>query len=329
MLNPMQLEALLQRRYGSVKRGKGGRELITKCPVCGKRKLSVNTITGLYQCWHGCVSGHVDKLFGDVRIARNEQIEFRKAAPIARGVDLPGELVPLMSLSEEHQAIQYLINRGFNPKELDEIYGLRYCSMGKKYAGGLFDTSNTLVIPVYADGLLTGWQSRLLYDPKELDDATCTALGFPKDEDGDWLRPPKYFTMPGLDKGKILYNYDWARRSNLVVVCEGVFDALAVGRCAVATFGKGVTEYQANILKSYWDLIIILLDPGDAEADMIKLNKALDKGTAPTFYVMLQGYKDAGETPREEIWRQIDQTMRDHPVLGPSGKTLDTYQFIV
>jgi DNA primase len=166
----------------------------------------------------------------------------------------------------------------------------------------------------------------LLYDPDKLDDRACEALELIKDEDGDWVKPPKYFTMPGLDKGKIFYNYDWARQSNMVVVCEGVFDAIAVGRCAVAAFGKGLTDEQVNMLRAYWDLVVVLLDPGDAEKEMIALSKKLPVNT---LYMMLRGYKDAGEAPREEIWRQIDMAVQQNPDLASGGRGLETYHFVV
>ena len=327
-MNPMQLELLLRQRFGSVRRGHGkhGLELITRCPICKKQKLSINAKSGLYQCWRGCIAGHVDKLMSDVKMARTELAEVKRAAPLAGNVDLPGDLIPLTSLEDSHQAIQYVKNRGFDPRMLDEQFGIRYCGAGKSYAGGLFNTTNTLMIPVYMGGILIGWQARLLYNPDELNDNMCEALRFIKDEDGDWVRPPKYFTMPGLDKGRILYNYDWARQSNLVVVCEGVFDAIAVGRCAVATFGKGVTEQQARLLKAYWDLVVILLDPGDADKEMDKLDHTIPVNS---IRVQLKGYADAGETPREEIWRQIDETIRQNDELSNANIGLENYRFIV
>jgi hypothetical protein len=328
MYNPVQMEAFLLQRFGTVRRGHGkkGLELITKCPVCGKRKLSVNTNTGLYQCWRGCVSGHVDKLLGNIRAMKLTTFA-PKPVSVARDVDSPGELIPLTTLDDDHQASVYLQQRGFNVRILEDHYGFRYCRQGKKYANGLFDTTNTIIIPVYKGGTLIGWQSRLLYNPDGLDDRACEGLGFIKDEDGDWVKPPKYFTMPGLDKGKILWNYDWARQSNIVVVCEGVFDAVAVGRCAVACFGKGLTDNQVNMLKEYWDLVVLLLDPGDADKQMALLDQSsLMNNALP---VHLEGYKDAGEAPQAEIWRQIDQAIAEHPILAANNRTLDTYRFVV
>ena len=327
-MNSIQLEGFLRQRYGAVKRSRGrhGLELLVQCPICKKRnKLSINANTGMYQCWHGCISGHIDKLLGDVKAARFDQQEFRKPAPTAGPVDLPGELIRLVDLDQDHQAVQYLVGRGFNVKELDELYGLRYCREGKRYAGGLFNTSNTIVIPVYANGLLTAWQSRLLYNPDKIEDPeVMEALGWRQDEDGEWVRPPKYFTAPGWDKGKNFLNWDWARQGNLVVVVEGAFDAFAVGRCAMATFGKGVSEDQMRLLATYWDLAVLLLDP-DARKDAERLYA----GNPNCILMDLEGYKDAGEAPRDEIWRQIDRTVANHPVLARAGRTLDTYKFLV
>jgi hypothetical protein len=60
------------------------------------------------------------------------------------------------------------------------------------------------------DGKLVGWQSRLLYTPDNMTDDECEAMGFVKDDDKDWVKPPKYWTSPGLEKGRVLFNYDWA-----------------------------------------------------------------------------------------------------------------------
>ena len=327
-MTPQRLEGFLQKRYGVVKRsrGKHGLELIVRCPVCKKQKLSINANTGMYQCWKGCVSGHVDKLLGDVRAAKFEQAyQVRPQPTRAPGCELPGELIPLVELDQDHQAIQYLVNRGFDPRELDEQYGLRYCREGRRYAGGLFDTTNTIVIPIYQNGTLIGWQSRLLYSPEKIEDPkVMAALGWKQDEDGDWVKPPKYFTSPGLSKGELLYNYDWARQGNLVVVTEGVFDCIAVGRSAVATFGKGVSDTQMRLCGTYWDLTVLLLDP-DAIQDAERLSARYNN----CIVVKLEQYKDAGEAPRSFIWQAIDQAISGNQVLAAAGKTLDSYRFLV
>jgi DNA primase len=151
--------------------------------------------------------------------------------------------------------------------------------------------------------IVIGWQSRLLYDPAKLNDSECSAYGLQRDEQGKWIRPPKYFTSPGLDKGRVLYNYLNARNYPFVVVTEGVFDAFSVGPSAVSLFGKTPTEKQVNLIQTYWDEVILLLDP-DANTEMRAAYRRLTLSVR-VIHVPLTGAKDAGDMPREEIWRQI------------------------
>lgn len=301
--DPDQLEAELSRRFGRVTRSQGhnGLELICDCYVCGEHKLSVNAVSGIYKCWRGCCSGTVQKLLGK-KLPMTEAPVVRKERH--RGYVEPGTLVPLSSVGDDNPAAVYLASRGFSHRDLGRDFGFRYCSVGRQFAKGVFDTTGTIVAPVIVDGREIGWQARLLYDPDKLSDERCAMLGFQWDpEKGKYKRPPKYFTMPGMDKREILWNYDNARRSDTVVVTEGVFDAARVGRCAVATFGKAVSDTQVGLLQQYWRHIVLLLDP-DAAKDTARV-RAMFGPTVDVVPVALRGYKDAGETPRGEIWSQV------------------------
>lgn len=298
------IEALLTRKYGKVKRGKGakGPELIINCPFCRhKFKLYVNVLNGIFHCFRCGEAGSIDRLI-EYKPAHVVH-EVVQEKPLPSDCVLPGTLLELHTLESEHPAIKYIVRRGFDPMELNDVFGVRYCQAGETFAQK-YDTTNSLIFPMWFKNKLIGWQSRLLYDPDKLTDAECGMMGMPQDEDGDFVKPPKYWTSPGLPKGRILFNYDWAQTSDVVVVCEGTFDAMAVGKCGVATLGKGVTEQQAELLKSLWKVVVILLDPGDADAEMKALQMRIE-GSALAVRVDLKGYKDAGEAPRYEIWKQI------------------------
>ena len=323
MLNPVQLEAVCRAKFGFVKRsmGSNGLEIITRCPRCGRRKLSINAVTGIYRCFHGCHGGHVERLLEDVKLGLLSMPTPIQARPV--DASMPGTLVPLTELANDHHAVEYVRRRRLDPVYLENNYQIRYCSEGRSYARGLFNTSNTLVIPVYMGGKLMGWQSRLLYDPDKVPESDCAAMGFIQDPDGGYLRPPKYMTMPGMSKGSILWNYDLAVNSEIVAVCEGVFDALAIGRCAVATFGKGVSDTQCGQLATMnRKLILGMLDP-DAEKENISLCASLSARGVPSLPVNLKGYHDAGEAPQLEIWKQIDSTMKSN------GLKLEDYKLFV
>lgn len=301
--DPDRLEAELARRFGRVTRSQGhnGLELICDCYVCGEHKLSVNAVSGIYKCWRGCCSGTVQKLLGK----KLPMTTAPAPKPVRKaGYIEPGSLVPLASVPDDGPAAAYLGARGFDHRALGADFGFCYCGAGRQFFKGVFDTTNTIVAPVTVDGKGVGWQARLLYDPDKLDDAGCAMLGFKWDaKKAKYVRPPKYFTMPGMDKREVLWNFDNARRSDTVVVTEGVFDAARVGRCGVATFGKAVSDTQVGLLQQYWRHVVLLLDP-DAGKEA-RRTKAMFGPTVDAVEVHLEGYKDAGETPRRELWSQI------------------------
>lgn len=325
------IENILSARYGRVRKqqGQNGTELITRCPVCHKFKLSVNPQRGVYRCWYGCSSGPVQKLISDVNLGVfvnpfARPVEVKKSAEYIS----PGDLVPLTDLDDEHQAIAYLRSRKINPTYVNDVFGLRYCTRGQRFAGGLFNTQNTLVIPYYLNDALIGWQSRLLYNPDEVPENIRESMGFIKDPDGDWIVPPKYFTMPGMSKGSALWNFDWARHSELVVICEGVFDVISVGRCGVAAFGKSLSDEQISTIATYWRVAVILLDPGNADSEMRQLTTTLSRSTI-TVPVRLEGYEDAGEAPRKEIWRQIGVAMGNNQLIQKAGITPEKLEILI
>lgn len=301
--DPEWLESELSKRFGRVTRSQGhnGLELICNCYVCGEHKLSVNAVSGIYKCWRGCCSGTVQKLLN--RRVRMTTAPARKAER-KLGYVQPGTLVPLATVGDDNPGAVYLRARGFDYRELGSDFGFAYCSPGRQFAHGVFSTTNTVVATVVMDGKEVGWQARLLYDPDKLDDAHCAMMGIMWDaEKRKYVKPPKYFTMPGMDKREILWNYDNARRSDTVVVTEGVYDAARVGKCAVATLGKYVSDKQVDLLQQYWRHVVILLDP-DAAKEAKRL-RAMFGPTVDVVLVTLRGYKDAGEAPRKEVWSQI------------------------
>lgn len=70
---------------------------------------------------------------------------------------------------------------------------------------------------------------------------------------------PKYMSSP-WPKGDAIWNPN-ALNDNHVIICEGVFSAIAVGSHAIALCGKTITEPQAKrIVKASIPKITIMLD---------------------------------------------------------------------
>lgn len=315
-------KSALERRFGSVTESSGsnGVELIVDCPWCDRHKLSVNPGKGVFHCWHCGEAGTTWKLMGRrVSVSTVEDpYEKRRRRTQRQGYLSPGEIVPVGTLPDEHEACLYLRNRGFDPKVVSSTFDLCYCRKGRKYGDGIYDTTGTLIIPVQLNGELVAWQSRLLYDPSKVSPGEEAAMGWKFDaERGKYRAPPKYFTMPRFDKGRTFFNFDQASRFGFCVVTEGAFDAMSVGPCAVAAFGKSLTDAQVDILRSVWPLVILLLDP-DAEKDQESLASRIGSG-CKVVPVHLAGYKDAGDAPHIEVVRQI--------ILSATAEKVDLRQY--
>ncbi len=148
-----------------------------------------------------------------------------------------------------------------------------------------------------------------IVDPKT-DKVKKKLMGAP----GDTIdTPPKYFHF--FDKKTAVGNFDLARNFKTCVVTEGWTKAIRVGKCAVVTFGKMITDDQIRAIGTYWDRVILLLDKDGENLyhDQMHRRSGLVKpGLVSRFAAMtevhavtLEGYDDPGDAPHAEIWRQL------------------------
>ncbi len=81
---------------------------------------------------------------------------------------------------------------------------------------------------------------------------------------------PRYVNPP-WEKADALWNWQALGKAEEIVICEGVFSALAVGDHALALLGKSATEQQvARIVRHQPRQICLMLDKG-AEAEAMRL----------------------------------------------------------
>ncbi len=202
----------------------------------------------------------------------------------------PGRCAKLTSLTANGDVLTYLRNRkggGFDPKMLEDKYNVSYCFDA---ADDFPLMTNRLLIPVYYHGMLVGWQGRAIDDE---------------------IRP-KYYTMPGFPKGRVLFNFDVAKSKPFVVVCEGVFDAIRVGDCAVAVLGSQITSMQSKLLYYNWKhgAMLILFDPDDEKAQerartTVKVCRDKDFFRGGVANIVLPEGKDAADMNHDEVWQEI------------------------
>jgi DNA primase len=120
-------------------------------------------------------------------------------------------------------------------------------------------------------------------------------------------RPTEY------GKNNTIFNLNWAKYSDKIVITEGVFDALTIGGdSGVGTFGKMITTEQVDLLIRETEerqLPIYLYLDRDAIDQMIKSAHRI-KAKAPNrplYFVLGDKKRDANDLGPEKVQELIDQ----------------------
>ena len=254
-----------------------------------KPKLQINIQTQKWHCWVSNQGGHnlfqlfkklkaskehfdeLVELVGDKKyVKRNTNKEDKKI------VRLPNEFKPLWvdgnSIIRKH-AIVYLKNRGITMVDVIR-YGMGYCEEGL-YA-------NRIIVPSYSsDGELNYFVGRDIYE------------GGMK-----YKNPPVSKDVIGLD---LFINWN-----EPIVLCEGVFDAIAIRRNAIPLFGKTIPKsLMKKIYEKQVKQIYILLD-SDAIMDSIKMTDSLMKNGIDVYYVNL-----SEEDPSDMGFRKVINLIKE------------------
>jgi DNA primase len=108
---------------------------------------------------------------------------------------------------------------------------------------------------------------------------------------------------PGLPKSKVLFNLHRVKNDSYVYVVESSFDAIRLHQCgmsAVATLGANVSNFQIDLLKKYFNNIIVVAD-NDAAGGNMK-NKILESlGSRVSVVQLNKQYKDIGDMEDDDI----------------------------
>lgn len=283
----------------------GGEEYRICCPHCGdtRFRLYVNHKWGTLDAHNMRQWDHLIHCFNEEcdlsqfqwllkPYIRNRpfiaKADFKIAEAKIERVEWPGKCISVGKLQSSHPAVQYLRERRFDPVQLSDLWDVRYCAElrpSPHYAGHL--VSGRIIIPVYWDGELVGWQARAI--------------------DGSL---PKYYTLPGLPKKRILYNGQRARKFSTGVLVEGPTDAWRVGPRAVGILGKSISYFQRELLCDYFKggTLINILDP-DALDDIKRVHKRLRPESFPGKYgiIYLPDGKDPGDCEEAFLAKKIEE----------------------
>lgn len=138
----------------------------------------------------------------------------------------PGRVTRIDKLPSIHPANRYLLGRNFDPEILGQFWNVHWCEHSDHFL-----CHERLIIPIYHDKQMVGWQARPAFDVK------------------DWklAQFPKYYTAPGTPRRQILYNCGNASRYRVGIIVEGVTDVWRIGPQAVATLGASFTSLQQKL----------------------------------------------------------------------------------
>lgn len=280
------LQSLLDE--GGISYRQNSKSFILECPRCQKRdKLYIRKSDGRFVCWkcsesegfHGAAEWALAELLSrpaaeirkqlqgttwgsscylDIRL--NDFFGALDEIPYWAPEDLV-EVEPDPGFRDlDHPASQdgvaYLEGRGVS-KALALEYGIKY-----------HPATRRVIFPVISHGKLLGWQGRYAGQEEYFDPET-----------GEVFKTPKTLTSLGLKKERTFMFGDRLTVGGDAILCEGPFDAVKAHLCGgnVAALGKGVSDYQLEILKhSGIKRLYLALDP-DAFAESKRvLEKTVD-----------------------------------------------------
>lgn len=308
-----------------------------RCPFCGEDnyKFYVRNDTGIYQCFHCGSKGNALKFlevyYGYSYKEAKEQVEdwsgetidaktterFSELSDmeslflaIAKGphkveqaeeakttIPLPTNFKPLyqnMNNPEAFPYLTYLNNRGVT---LEEIYThvmgyviegqVRKSSLTEDGETDYFTIRNSIVFLTFDDnGNYLYWNSRSIEKNPMVKSLNGPALSNEH------------------SKNDVIFNLNKARKTNEIVIFEGVFNALMAGQSGVATFGKMITDSQLELLKQAYEdnhelRFVVFLD-SDARKQATDLASRLATFTKNVYIVdSPYGDKDANDLGRE------------------------------
>lgn len=192
-------------------------------------------------------------------------------------VQLPKEYIPLWkpstSISRKH-ALVYLQRRGVSPKEVLK-YQIGYCEDGVY--------KNKLIIPSYdSNGKLNFFVGRSFYDTEY------------KHKNPDVSKDVVGFGM--------FINWDLP-----IVICEGVFDAMAIRWNAIPLFGKSPQSMvQTEIIKNNVKDVYLVLD-SDAFKNALRFAENL-MNEGINVYLVEMGESDPSELGFDVVNEKIKNT---------------------
>lgn len=260
------------------------------CPFCKhhKPKLEIDPKSGFFHCWtcEPATKGrNLVTLLRKVQASPAQISEMKSYFPCGKievddkkyaTVQLPKEFISLAQSSTKltyRQAKAYVKRRGISDEDILK-YNIGYCEKGR-YA-------NSIIVPSYdKTGRINYFISR----------------SFEKD-------PTRKYNAPSCNKNELIgleYFINW---NVPVILCEGIFDAIALKRNAIPLFGKTIP--RALMLKLVQNNVKTVYLALDNDALKESFNYALELvNLGKDVYFIELGGKDPSEIGFEEMTKYL------------------------
>ncbi len=195
-------------------------------------------------------------------------------------------------VKQEYTQFDQVLVKRLNQQALESPRAMRYYNgrmiseeSVKKFWLGFSEKQDMVTIPVHSpDGMEVGFVGRS-------------------------VEGKDFKNTPGLPKSKVLFNLHRVKTSSKVYVVESSFDAIRLDQCgfpAVATLGANVSSFQTDLLKKYFNNIIVIADNDEAGGNM--KDKIVERlGPRVTVIKLDKQYKDIGDMPDEAI-KNLDES---------------------
>ncbi|MCT2537589.1 DNA primase [Aquibacillus koreensis] len=184
----------------------------------------------------------------------------------------------LRHTKEGKEGYQYLKDRGFTDDVID-TFQLGYSPNSKDFIVEFLEKKGFHRQSMVKAGILSSNEDNVVTDRFRgrvifpIRNHLGKTIGFGGRTITD--QKPKYLNSPESElfqKGKLLYNFDLARKSirkkQEAVLFEGQMDVISAHKAGVmngiATLGTALTDMQAKLLRRYVDTVIICYDPDNA-----------------------------------------------------------------
>jgi DNA primase len=263
-------------------------EYIVFCPFHSNHRTpagEINKFSGLFFCFSCSKTADLIELvmhfsnrtyFESIRFIKSKEVEVDIVA------DISSKLKDKEEWSEfKNETIQRLFDQAIHSPRAVNYFKIRKISLEsiEKFKLGYSETQDMVTIPVHNhDGLCVGFVARS-------------------------IEGKDFKNTPGLPKSKLLFNLNRVKNASRVYVVESSFDAIRldqVGLPSVATLGANVSIKQIDLLRRYFNDIIIIADNDEAGGNM--KDKIIQRiGSSVSVVKIDPQYKDIGDMTDKEI----------------------------